>query len=547
MVNAVQKHHCDLKKWVCSVIDGLNYSETKTIKSSLSKLDETRGYNGEKIDKEYFRSFLNANNTPSSKARPNSTQKQTSSQEIASSDASLMTINFFTAQNFDTNTSPSLSLETGTLHNTNLTTTSSPEVATAHAATSATITNTQQANVQNGQTAASNIPQAQAVPTANAVSPNQALATDQAGTQTSSETTTSTPQTPTVQTSQAPTPHISAQNLAAILKSPATPLTAADMNLIAQSTTKQAGTVATSTATNLNSALQIQTNTTQSGVGQVLSQTVVPQGASAQFLQSTKGTNTSNSANSGSAQTGTQAQNSQTPNTSSASQPNPATTAQAASVQTPSTSQAGTLQGQVLSGNDFTNFSETSTDTDLAELPETTLKSTNFTSSNTSSQPNPTTELPASLRSANPVTQQAWAGIIQRLDGKSQQFQIRLDPAELGRINVSIEITKDKKATVTLAAKSAEALSELSKGSRALQDALAEAGIELEEGGLKLELSPDDSSSFTFNGDDSSQTANEKDGISKDADSSNDQQSNEPYHITPELTAWSRMRVDLKA
>ncbi|MFC7291460.1 flagellar hook-length control protein FliK [Hirschia litorea] len=523
------------------MIDGFNYSETKTAKSSLSKLDDTRGYKGENIDREYFRNFLNEEESRTSKARPNPTQKQTSSQESASTDASLMTINFFTAQDFNSNTSPSLSLETRALQNTQIAAT---DTHTLQNATTATPPNAQLAI---GQTTNSNTQQTSPL-SASATQPQaQALATGQSSTPTASETATSAPQTPTNQAAQTSTPHISAQNLAAIIKSPATPLTAADLNLVAQNTAKQTGTVATSTATNPNSALQIQTNMTQSGVGQLLSQASAPQGASAQFLQSTKGINTSNSANSGTTQSSTPAQSGQTLNTQPSQQTNPAFTAQAGT-QNPSTTQpAGAPQPALLPSGEVANFADSSADADIPDLPETGFKDTNLASTTSAAQAKPTPDLPPGLRNANPVTQQAWAGIIQRLDGKSQQFQIRLDPAELGRINVSIEITKDKKATVTLAAKSAEALSELSRGSKALQDALSEAGVELEESGLKLELSSDDSSSFTFSDDDGSQTANKKGEVSKDADQSGDQHSNEPYQVTPEITAWSRMRVDLKA
>ncbi|ACT59887.1 hypothetical protein Hbal_2207 [Hirschia baltica ATCC 49814] len=186
-------------------------------------------------------------------------------------------------------------------------------------------------------------------------------------------------------------------------------------------------------------------------------------------------------------------------------------------------------------------------DAELLEGLEPSSEETNLSSTTSNSATGKTQELPPTLRHASSVTQQAWAGLIQRMDGKSHQFQIRLDPAALGQINVSIEITKDKRATVVLAAKSAEALSELSRGSKALESALADVGIDLAEDGLKLELSPDENSSFTFKDDDAEQMADDKGEASISNSSATEENADLPRQITPKLTAWSRARVDLTA
>ncbi len=186
-------------------------------------------------------------------------------------------------------------------------------------------------------------------------------------------------------------------------------------------------------------------------------------------------------------------------------------------------------------------------DAELLEGLEPSSEETNLSSTTSTSATGKTQELPPTLRHASSVTQQAWAGMIQRMDGKSHQFQIRLDPAALGQINVSIEITKDKRATVVLAAKSAEALSELSRGSKALESALADIGVDLAEDGLKLELSSDENSSFTFNDDDTEQMADDKGEASSSNSSTNEENTELPRQITPKLTAWSRARVDLRA
>jgi flagellar hook-length control protein FliK len=80
---------------------------------------------------------------------------------------------------------------------------------------------------------------------------------------------------------------------------------------------------------------------------------------------------------------------------------------------------------------------------------------------------------------------------VERFDGRAQQFNIRLDPAELGRVDVRIEIGADQKVHAVLAAHDSAALSDLIRGSKALEQALASSGVDLAEGGLRFELSED--------------------------------------------------------
>jgi hypothetical protein len=83
---------------------------------------------------------------------------------------------------------------------------------------------------------------------------------------------------------------------------------------------------------------------------------------------------------------------------------------------------------------------------------------------------------------------QVYTRMIERFDGRAQRFEIRLDPAELGRVDVRIEIGADKKVHAVLAAHDSAALNDLMRGHRALERALADAGIDLADGGVKFEL-----------------------------------------------------------
>lgn len=95
------------------------------------------------------------------------------------------------------------------------------------------------------------------------------------------------------------------------------------------------------------------------------------------------------------------------------------------------------------------------------------------------------------LQSAPAAAVQVYTRLVERFDGRAQRFEVRLDPAELGRIDVRIEIGADKKVHAVLAAHDSAAMSDLMRGQRALERALSDAGIDLAEGGLRFELSSD--------------------------------------------------------
>jgi len=101
------------------------------------------------------------------------------------------------------------------------------------------------------------------------------------------------------------------------------------------------------------------------------------------------------------------------------------------------------------------------------------------------------TAVPPQLQSAPAATIQIYNRIIERADGRAQRFEVRLDPAELGRVDVRIEIGADRKVHAVLAAHDSAALSDLMRGQRALERALADAGIDLADNGVRFELARD--------------------------------------------------------
>ncbi|WP_417468668.1 flagellar hook-length control protein FliK [Maricaulis sp.] len=80
------------------------------------------------------------------------------------------------------------------------------------------------------------------------------------------------------------------------------------------------------------------------------------------------------------------------------------------------------------------------------------------------------------------------AQISQRFSNGSRVFGIRLDPAELGRVDIRMELTQNNRVHATLTVERGDTLAELQRSTRDLERALNEAGLELAEDGLSFEL-----------------------------------------------------------
>ncbi len=78
--------------------------------------------------------------------------------------------------------------------------------------------------------------------------------------------------------------------------------------------------------------------------------------------------------------------------------------------------------------------------------------------------------------------------VARRFDGQSASFEVRLDPAELGRVDVKITVDHDKRVTAAVSADSTQTLSDLRGAARNIERALNEAGLDLAQGGLSFDL-----------------------------------------------------------
>lgn len=88
-----------------------------------------------------------------------------------------------------------------------------------------------------------------------------------------------------------------------------------------------------------------------------------------------------------------------------------------------------------------------------------------------------------------PVAAQVGGEIVRRFNGSDTSFQLRLDPPELGRVDVRLDVSRDHRVTAVISADSPQALSDLARGARDLQQALQSAGLDVADDGLRFDLS----------------------------------------------------------
>ena len=142
----------------------------------------------------------------------------------------------------------------------------------------------------------------------------------------------------------------------------------------------------------------------------------------------------------------------------------------------------------------------------------------------------------AAARSA-PASAQVAREIVRRFDGETTKFEMRLDPPELGRVEVRMEVTRDHKVTAVLAADSPQALTELVRHARELEQTLQSAGLELAENGLSFDLRQ--------GGDDASQA--KRDDGPRLAASESEIEDSAPVARPIGLERWRGVRVDVMA
>lgn len=87
-----------------------------------------------------------------------------------------------------------------------------------------------------------------------------------------------------------------------------------------------------------------------------------------------------------------------------------------------------------------------------------------------------------------PAATQVGHEIIRRFNGGGTRFEVRLDPPELGRVEVRLDVSRDNRVTAIVAADSPQTLTELARHARELEQTLQSAGLELADNGLSFDL-----------------------------------------------------------
>jgi flagellar hook-length control protein FliK len=82
------------------------------------------------------------------------------------------------------------------------------------------------------------------------------------------------------------------------------------------------------------------------------------------------------------------------------------------------------------------------------------------------------------------------AQIVKKLDGRSSQFDIQLDPAGLGKVDVRVAIGADGRMSAAMSFDTPQAAAELKSRSAELQQAMEQAGFDL-SGGMSFDVAAD--------------------------------------------------------
>lgn len=142
------------------------------------------------------------------------------------------------------------------------------------------------------------------------------------------------------------------------------------------------------------------------------------------------------------------------------------------------------------------------------------------------------------------VLSQVSQQMIERFDGRNSKFEIRLDPAELGKIQIKIEVDGSGRVQAVLAASDATAADALTRGLRSLENALTQAGLSLSENGLRVEVN-DRNPNNPFSAQNENSNGGSNGHPAEADDETNPAEALSPH--TPDIQIWSQSRLDVRA
>ncbi|MGE3143819.1 MAG: flagellar hook-length control protein FliK [Hyphomonadaceae bacterium] len=132
--------------------------------------------------------------------------------------------------------------------------------------------------------------------------------------------------------------------------------------------------------------------------------------------------------------------------------------------------------------------------------------------------------------------------IVRRIENGATRFELRLDPPDLGRVDVRLELSRDHRVTALIAADDAGTLAQLTRAAREIEQTLQAAGLELAENGLTFDLT--DQRQAQSRGADQSNTGA---GAHDAAARGESEPSALPARRALTLESWRGARVDLVA
>lgn len=92
------------------------------------------------------------------------------------------------------------------------------------------------------------------------------------------------------------------------------------------------------------------------------------------------------------------------------------------------------------------------------------------------------------------------ASLVRRFESGARSLQLRLDPPELGKVEVRLTVQPDRSVEAVVSTDRPETLAELQRSARDLAAALADAGLDLADGGLSFSLDTGTSGGGAGNG-----------------------------------------------
>lgn len=141
------------------------------------------------------------------------------------------------------------------------------------------------------------------------------------------------------------------------------------------------------------------------------------------------------------------------------------------------------------------------------------------------------------------------AAMMRRISNGLKEFTLRLDPPELGRVDVRLTVGTDKKVRAVVSTDRPEALKDLALSARELTRALQEAGLELEENGLSFSMNDQGSSQQNrdANQQQSTRLKNSLDGYETSEAAKPEQAAPLSAHLSGPVERWQRARIALTA